>query len=88
MVAHLRTRVGLLASEVIEVEVPPCLAVQSPSSMAVYDAWEAVGETPSKHRSLATFDSGYWLCEVPFDPTIVMVPLVHNETGRILKHNF
>ena len=78
----------MLALEVAEVEVPRCLVIQSSSSIAVYDSWEVVGETSAKRQSLTTFDSGYCLREVPFDPTIVMVPLVHDETGRILKHNF
>ena len=41
-----------------------------------------MGETPAKCLSLATFDDGSWLHEVPFDPTIVMVPLVRKKVAR------
>ena len=41
-----------------------------------------------EHRSLATVDGGPWLEQVPFNPTIVMVPSVCNERGRILKQAF
>ena len=36
----------------------------------------------------ATFDGGSYLYDVPFDPTIVMVSLVHDESGRNSKHVF
>ena len=36
----------------------------------------------------ATVDCGPWLEQVPFDPTIVMVPSVREESGQISKHAF
>ena len=41
-----------------------------------------------KRRSLAMVDGGPWLEKVPFDPTIVMVPSVRDESSWILKHTF
>ena len=38
--------------------------------------------------ALAKIDGGPWLEQVPFDPTIVMVPSVHDESGQILIHAF
>ena len=43
------------------------------------------GFDPSSSGSV---DSGYWLHEVPFDPTIVMVLLICKESGRVVKHAF
>ena len=41
-----------------------------------------------EHRSPATVDGGHWLEQIPFDPTIVTVPLVRDETSQSLKHAF
>ena len=41
-----------------------------------------------ERQSLAMVDGGPWLEQVPFDPTIVMVPSVRDDSGWILKHAF
>ena len=51
-------------------------------------AWESGHGSSIDPPSLATFDYGSWLHEVPFDPTIVMVSLVHDESGQNSKHAF
>ena len=88
MVAQPRTGAGLLALEVAEVEVPSYLAARSSSSMAVYGAWEIVEETSVKRQSLATFDGSSSLHEVPFDPMIIMIHLVRDESDQISKYVF
>ena len=42
------------------------------------------GKTPPP----ATFDGDFGYQEVPFDLTIVIVPLVRDKSGRISKHVF
>ena len=44
--------------------------------------------TTVKWSSPATFDGDSWLQDVPFNPMIVRVPFVLDETGRIVKHAF
>ena len=43
----------------------------------------AVMEMSFKCRSTATLDGGSWLHEFSFDPKIVIVPLVHDKSGRL-----
>ena len=50
--------------------------------------WKWPREDNFDPPSPANVDGGSWIHKVPFDPTIVMVPLVHNESGRISKHVF
>ena len=40
------------------------------------------------HHFSATSDSGSGSQQVPFDPTIVMVPLIRDERGPNSKHAF
>ena len=64
----------------------PCskIAVVDDGTLPLWRAAATVTVQPPQ----ATFDGGSWLHEVSFDPKIVIVPLIHEESGRISKHAF
>ena len=54
----------------------------------VTGTWSTATNSVIDPSSPTAFDGGSWLHKVPFNLIIIMVPLVRDENGQILKHAF